>query len=125
MARLFIATLRSVFGADDELEAMLVANELQEAIANLLDDDDTVDVTQVIPYSLGKQIEPAEIVEQLRRCRDILIVTRIVQCFELAKEIDKVAWILEHRNEQAFDLTGYDHGAIFDRADKLLGRKKE
>jgi len=38
--RQFIATLRTVYGADDELEAALVANELQEAIAGLLDDDE-------------------------------------------------------------------------------------
>ena len=122
--RQFIATLRSVFDAEDELSAALVANELQEAVAALLDEDDTVDVTQVIPYDLPSRVEPTEIVELLRRCRDVLIMTRVVQLFELAKEIDKAAWILEHRNEQSFDLSGYDYGAVFDRADELLGRKK-
>lgn len=120
----FIATLRTTFGAEDELEATLMANELQEAVANLLDDGETVDVTQVIPYNLPKRLEPAEIVEQLRRSRDVLIMTRIVQCFELAKEIDKIAWILEHRAEESFDLSGYDYTAVFDRADQLLNRRR-
>jgi len=123
--RQFIATLRTVYGADDELEAALVANELQEAIAGLLDDDDTVDVTQVIPYSLPARIEPAEIVELMRRCRDVLIMTRIVQCFELAKDLDRTAWVLEHRQEESFDISGYDYGVVFARADELLGRKRD
>jgi len=122
--RQFIATLRSVFGAEDELSAALVANELQEAVATLLDEDDTVDVTQVIPYDLPDRVEPAEIGELLRRCRDVLIMTRVIQLVELAKELDKAAWILEHRNEQSFDLSGYDYGKVFDRAEELLGRKK-
>jgi len=123
--RQFIATLRSVYDAEDELEAAMIANELQEAVAALLDEGETVDVTQVISYSLPKLVNPAELVEQLRRSRDLLIMTRIVQCFDLAKEIDKTAWILEHRTEQSFDLSGYNYAAIFDRADALLGRKKD
>lgn len=122
--RQFIATLRSVYGADDELEAALMANEFQEAIADKLDEGETVDVTQVIPYSLPARVEPAEVVELLRRCRDVLIMTRIVQCFELAKDLDRTAWVLEHRQEESFDISGYDYGKVFERADELLGRKK-
>ena len=122
--RQFIATLRSGYGAKDELEAALIANEFQEAIAGLLDEDDTVDVTQVIPFSLPGRVEPAEIVELLRRCRDVLIMTRIMQCFELAKDLDRTAWVLEHRQEESFDVSGYDYGKVFDRADELLGRKR-
>lgn len=125
--RKFLATIRAVFEAEDEVEAALIANEIQEATSALFEEDvtdGTVDVTQVIPYGLVGKVEPAELVAQLRRCCDMLIMTRIVQCFEQAKELDKLAWILEHREEETFDITGYDYGAIFERADKLLGRKK-
>jgi hypothetical protein len=120
----YLATIRCTFDAEDELEARLEANELVEAAAELLEEDETVDVTQIIPYGLQREIEPAEMVAQMRLCRDMLIKTRIVQCFELAKEIDKAAWVLEHRGEESFDLSGYDYGAVFDRADELLGRQR-
>lgn len=120
----YIATLRVVFNASDELGARLVAYELQDMIGSLLETEDeegeSVDVTQVIPSALSTRVlEPTEVVEQLLRARDLLIRTRIIQCFELAKEIDKTAWILEHRAEESFDLSGYDYGRIFSRADEL------
>jgi len=121
--RQFVATLRTMFDAEDEMEAVLVANELQEAVAEKLDEDDTVDVTQVIPIeTMSGHVEPTELVEQMYRCRDLLIKTRIVQCYDLAGWLDKTAWILEHRQEATFDITGYDHGRMLDKANVLLGR---
>jgi len=112
-----------MFDAEDALEARLIANELQEAVAEQLDEDDTVDVTQVIPIETASEhVEPSELVEQLYRCRDLLIKTRIVQCYDLAGWVDRTGWILEHRQEDTFDVTGYDHGRVMDRANILLGR---
>jgi hypothetical protein len=122
--RTFIGTIRCVLEAQDELEARLEMNEIVEAGAELLDDQETIDITQIVPAELQGVIEPAEMVEQLRRSRDMLIKTRIVQCFELARELDKTAWILEHRAEESFDLSGYDWGAFMDLTDKLLGRRE-
>ena len=123
MSRQFIATLRSMFDAEDALEARLIANELQEVLAEKLDEGDTVDVTQVIPIETANDhVEPSEVVEQLYRTRDLLIKTRIVQCYDLATWVDQTAWILEHRQEDTFDITGYDHGRVMDRANILLGR---
>jgi len=119
----FVATLRTIFDAQDEMEAILMANEFQERIADLLDEDDIVDVTQVIPFETARQIPSAEMIEQLRRSRDLLIKTRIVQCFELARELDKTAWTLEHRAEPGFDMAGYDWGAFLDLTNRLLERK--
>ena len=117
----YLATIRCTLDAEDELEARMEVNELSEAAVELLDEDETIDATQIIPYGLQRAVEPTEMVEQMRRVRDMLIKTRIVQCFELAQHIDKVAWILEHRAEESFDLSGYDYGAIYDRAKELLG----
>lgn len=120
--RKYIGTIRCVIEAQDELEARLEMNEVVEAAADILDEDDTIDVTQIIPAELQNVIEPAEMVEQLRRSRDLLIKTRIIQCYELARELDKTAWILEHRTEESFDLSGYDWGAFMELTNKLLGR---
>jgi len=122
--RTFIGTIRCVIEAQDELEARLEMNEVVEAAAEVLDEGETIDVTQIIPIELQRAIEPAEMVEQLRRSRDLLIKTRIVQCFELARELDKTAWVLEHRAEESFDLSGYDWGEFMDLTNRLLGRKE-
>lgn len=119
----YLVTIRCTLDAEDDLEAKLEANEVIEQASDVLDEDDTIDVTQIIPLSLQRSVEPSEMVAHLRRSRDMLIKTRIIQCFELAKELDKVAWILEHRSEETFDLAGYDYGAIYDLADTILGRQ--
>ncbi len=121
--RTFIGTIRCVIEAEDELEARLEMNEIVEVAAELLEEGETIDVTQIMPAEVQGVIEPAEMVEQLRRSRDMLIKTRIVQCFDLAREIDKTAWILEHRSEESFDLSGYDWGAFMELTNKLLERK--
>jgi len=116
----YLATIRVTFDAEDEIEAQLVAHDLVETTQGFLEEDDTIDVTQVVPFGRIAIVEPAELVTALRRACDMLITTRITQCFELAKDIHRTAWILEHRGEETFDLSGYDYGAIFTRAKELL-----
>lgn len=123
MDKRFIATYRYVFLAEDEVEAHVMANQVQELLD--VEDGDSFDVTQIIPADIRGRIEPAELCEQLRKCRDMLILTRIIQCLEQAKELDKIAWILEHRSEESFDLAGYDYGAVYDRAEELLKKKEK
>lgn len=118
----YLATVRVTFEAEDEVEAQLIGNEMSEHLAQLLEDNDTVDVTQMIPFGTD-WTTPEEMVAHMRIVRDMLIRTRIIQCFDLAKEIDKQAWILEHRAEETFDLTNYDYTAFFDLSDNILGRK--
>lgn len=120
----YIATFRVVFYEEDELDARLAAHSMEEAMSQVLEEEDSLDMTQLIKNETHfRNVTPAEVVEQLRRSRDLLIMTKITQCFELAQQIDKIAWILEHRDEERFELNGYDHGAIFDRAKTLLGRR--
>lgn len=121
----YLVTLRVTFDAEDELEARLIGNEIQEVLdKHVLEDDDTVDVTQVIPYGLLDQTTPEEIVAYMRRTVDLLISTRIVQCVELAQELDKTAWVLEHRDEHTFDITNYDYAAFQQRISDVLGRQR-
>lgn len=120
---MFLATMRATFHAEDEVEARLVVNEIEEAVSSRLDEEDTLTVTQIIPADQSVNLlEPTELVNQMRAARDMLIKTRIVQCFELAKELDKTAWILENRREATFDLSSYDYTSFFEHSEKLLGR---
>lgn len=122
----FMATLRVTFGAETPVDAHLVGFEITEAVGNMLEDGDTVDVTQIIPLTLAHEnISPEEMVSQLHRTIDLLIKTKIIQCFEQAKELHKTAWILEHRREEHFDLSGYDYGAFYDRMEELIGKPGE
>ena len=116
--------MRLSFQAEDEVEAKIICDELESVIAHQLEDDESAEagVTQLLPFG-SAGLSPQETVEQLRRSRDLLILTRISQCFDLARELDKVAWVLEHRNEETFDLASYDWGSFMDRVNTLLGRK--
>lgn len=122
--RKYLATLRITLEADTEVEARVMANQCAEAVDENFNEDEehTVDLTQIIPWSTKTLVTPEEVVAQLRSCCNLLIKTKIVQCFELAREMHKVAWILENRRETTFDMSNYDHGEFQELANQLLGR---
>jgi len=95
----YIATLRAVFEANDDAEAVLIAETIRERGAENLDetDGDSLDVTQVTDNPL--EITPQEVIVVLRRARNQLIRTRVKWAVELAQEVDKAAWVLQHRAE--------------------------
>lgn len=120
----FLATVRVTYDADDEADAHAAGNELVEVLcSHFLEEDDTADVTQILPLDVPHQVSPDEIVAQLRRSVDLLIATRVVQCIDLARELDKTAWILLHRAEETFDISGYPYGDFQDRVNSILERK--
>lgn len=124
--KMWLATLRITFEADDAVEAALVANGIAEkAKADLFEDEEIVEVTQVMPLSLTYPIEPTEMVDKMRHVRDMLIATRATECWELAQWIDKTAWLLEHRVEDSGSLAGYDYGTFLARAEEILNRGKK
>jgi hypothetical protein len=120
----YIATLRAVFDADDEISAILIADRIAVNGSKDLDteDDDSLDVTNVINADVNK-LTPEESIEVLKRGRNVLIRTRIKQCLEMARELDKMCYILAHRNEDTFDITGYDYGHFLDVAENVLDGK--
>lgn len=123
--RKFLATMRVTFDADDEVEARIIGNELAEALAkHVLEDDDTADVTQIIPMFLPDAVTPEEVVGQLRRCIDMLIKTRISQCVDLAQWMHRVAWLLETRSENDYSLANYDYGEFMKHMTNLLQENK-
>lgn len=121
--RQYVATLRAIFWADDEVVAQVVAEQVrQNGSKDLeLDEGDSVDVTDVIPLGFG--LSAAETSQVLRTARNCLIRTRIKQCWELARELDKVAYILERRLEEHFDASSYDYGKFMDVSQQVLDGK--
>ena len=120
-----VATLRVVLYTKDEVEAVLAADKLKSVCEDYLDaeEGDEVVVTQV--SSTTTDVEPAETLVILRRARNALIRTRIKQCFDMAREFDKMIYQLEHRADGEHALANYDYGNLLDVADQILTQGKD
>jgi hypothetical protein len=119
----FIATFRAIFQAESEGQAAMIADLVCENGARDLDEEnDVLFTTQVT--SNATDLSPEESVVTIRKARNALIKTRIKQCYEMAKELDKMAWILEHRADRDFSLAGYDYGDFFRTAEQIFLRNE-
>lgn len=118
----FIATLRAVYEAEDEVAGQLIAEQIRESAGELLDEEDTVTLTQVVDDP--EMLRPDEAIVLFKRARNHLIKTRLRPCFELARELDKTIYMLEQRIEHSPDLTGYDYGKFMDLAESILIKKE-
>lgn len=118
----FIATFRAMYEAEDDVAAILAADIIRENGAAELDEGGELIVTQVTSSLI--EVAPEESIIHFERSRDLLIKTRIRQCFDMAREFDKMIYVLRHRNEQDFNLANYDYGAFMDRVEELLIQKK-
>lgn len=117
----YVSTLRAVYDAQDDVEAMLIADKIAENGAQDLDDEDdeaSLEVTQVISNSL--ELTPDELISRLRVARNLLIKTRIRQCYTLAKELDEVIFALVNREEPGFTMRSYNHGDFLDLVESIL-----
>jgi hypothetical protein len=119
---LFIATLRAVFRAEDEVEAIMVADQIKVNGEKDLDeeDGDTLDVTQVT-QNLAI-LSPEETLHLLRRARNACIRTRTKDGYDLGREMDKFIFMLKNRSEdhKGFELAGYDYGEYMEVAKEVL-----
>lgn len=119
---LWVATLRAVFRAEDEVTAIMIADQIKVNGQKDLeeDDGDTLDVTQVTQNLLT--ISPQETVQLLRRARNQLIRTRVVSCLDVARELDKCIFMLANRSETdaGFELAGYDYAGFMDIVQEVL-----
>lgn len=121
----YIATMRLTFFESDDVTANVTAELIRERASELIEEEDTLEVTQVLPFSLNAPIEPTELVNQMRLTSAMLISTRIKECFELAQWLHKQAWILEHRGEEMFSDGAYDYGMWLEFANRTLQQTKE
>lgn len=116
-----VATLRAVFDATDEVEAVFIADKICENGQRDFDEEnDILEVTQVTSNHLD--ITPEETLVQLRRARNLLIKTRIRDCYMLAKELDQQIYALAHRGAADFAMAGYDYGEFMDLTERILMR---
>lgn len=116
----YIATLRLTFFESDDVTANVTAELIRERASELIEEEDALEVTQVLPFSLDAPIEPAELVNQMLLTSKMLIATRVKECYELAQWLHKTAWILEHRTEEAGSDAGYDYGQWLEFANAVL-----
>jgi hypothetical protein len=120
----YVATLRAVYDADDDVTAIFMADQIRVNGEQDLDDDDgnSLEVTQVT--SMEVDLEPDEIITQLRHTRNILIKTRIKECFAEARQLDMLVHMLQHRHEPAIAMAGYDYSTFMDVAEAILIRNE-
>lgn len=120
MASEYVATLRLTYKADDEVEARLIgelARERAESELDVEDDQDEAILTQVT--SFAGAIEPRELLTRLMQTRNDLIRTRYTECYDLARELDKIAYALEKRL-MPDEVTDYDFGRFIQVAQVVL-----
>lgn len=119
----YVATLRAVYRAEDDVEAIMIADQIKvNGEADLEPEDgDTLDVTQVTQNTAVLSAE--ETVILLRRARNALIRTRAAALVDCARELDKSIHLLSSRLEHDADiaLSGYDYGTFVDVMKEVLG----
>ena len=117
---LYIATLRAVYRASDDVEAIMVADQIKVNGEKDLEEGDSLDVTQVTQNAAS--LSPEESLALLRRARNALIRTRAQMCFDTARELDKCMYMMSVRSEQnkGYELSGYDYGKFMDIAQEVL-----
>ena len=116
----YIATLRAVFSAADDVEAIMIADQIKVNGEKDLEDSDSLDVTQVTQNAAT--LSPEGTLNLLRRARNALIRTRIRTMLDCAREIDKCTYILANRTEgePGIELAGYDYGKFLEISREVL-----
>jgi len=116
----YVATLRALFQAQDDATAVFIADKIRENGAVDLEEDegDSLDVSQVT--SSGLDLTPDETIVVLKKARNLLIKTRIKQCYNLAKDLDKVIHSLLVKENPEIVYGTYSHGDFMDLCEKIL-----
>lgn len=121
----YVATLRAVYEADDDATAVFIADKIREnGIADMQEDEgDSLDVTQVT--NSGLDLTPDETLSVLRKARNLLIKTRIKQCYAQAKELDRTIYALSIRENPNIAMGTYSHGNFMDLCEAILMNGEE
>lgn len=122
----FVATFRATYDADDDVAAAIIADQIRLNAEQDLDTDDSDDVECTQVTSSALELAPDETMHVLRHARNLLIKTRIKECFNLAFELDKTIYQLQFRDSPAFiGLSGYDWDAFMEVATQIVTLGKE
>jgi hypothetical protein len=118
----FIVTLRCVVNVESAVNADMVSERLRAICLDHLDEEegDQVIVTQVTDSSIN--IHPTESLVVLKRARNVLIRTRIKECYDNARSLDETIHALEHRESLGDIMPTYDYGRLLELAEAILQR---
>lgn len=117
-----VVTFRMVIFPEDEVSGTMIAETIRQEIESHLEeeDGDSVDMTQSFNMDISQQT-PEELLDLVRKCRNALIKTKLNMCWEIARELDKIAHILKVRSDGFSDsLSTYDWGSFLDIAKQVL-----
>lgn len=117
--RQYVATLRASFEAEDDAQALLIADDIAtQGLDKILEaeEGDTIIVTQVIDYAPADT--PQEIINVLAKARNTLILTKMQPMIDLAREVDKVIFSLEKGDWVGF--APYDYGRFMELIELVI-----
>lgn len=120
-----VATFRAVFDAENDVHAAVIADQIRVNGSEDLDPEegDTFECTQITSNQL--ELTPDEVLTQLGRCRNLLIKTRIKECFNLARDLDMQMYALKFRDSSDFTMSGYSYGDFMDLVEAIITRGEE
>lgn len=119
MAGMYYTTLIAAYEAMHDVEARIIAETIRENAGKDLEEGDDVWVDDVVETS--PPTTPHALIHRLRVTRNDLIRLKSNECYDLARELDKIAWMLERRmDSQSVDFTAYDYGAFLDTVKRVL-----
>ena len=115
----FLAVLHCYIQADNEVNAILSADDVKVALEqSILDEDESVDVVQVIPTE--EDPAPSASVKQLRRARNILIRTKSREAWDIAQTLHQFIHAFEQRMSPEEARVNYDWGSWMTTAKEVL-----
>ncbi len=119
MAHTYYTTLIATFEALSDVEARMISETIRENAEKDLEEGDEVwvdDVLETTPPST-----PHALIHRLKLVRNDLIRLKTTDCYDLARELDKLAWVLNKRmNPHTVDFTGYNYGDFLDTVKAVL-----
>lgn len=124
----FVATFRVVFDEDSEVQAGVtmeaLAIEMEQYMEIDSEDPESGDVTMTQLVNFGEPTKRTDLVNDLRRIRNVLIATKHSESFDVAKMMDMLAWRYEEMMSPAFELNPqYDHTHFLEIAQAVFQGK--
>lgn len=113
----YVATMRLVYKAASEPQARVIAEVARNNVMNDLepDDGDECEITEVSNFNSAATDH--ELIDQMIALRNKFIRLKINRFFDMAKELDFLAWHLRQRLDATH--AEYDHTAFLETAQKV------
>lgn len=118
----YLVIQRIGFSARSDEAAETVARHLRDIVESELDleDGDDVTIIEVLPVNPLTALTPLEKIRKLREARNVLLETKMKDCYVLSQTLDQMAHALENRIDS--DFAGpqiYDYGKFIRIAERV------